>query len=237
MLDGPWRYNRSGGGCFLRGAACRPPFVSTRARFAACIATSLPPPTLSRWPQTGAGSPRDPDFPQAQLLHLLQQSLVLSIALVAAPELGQHIVTRLVLVPRRRLLVVRLAPAGVGLEEYVEQGGDGGIGLCGAHRGPARRARVWVYGGGGRGLEGKPLLQAGAAEGVEAVEQCERLVEEVGTDRARQFLLKIPLDSASTLTLSHGLLSYQQYQLPVRRWCAGRSHQVATLLADPPSCS
>jgi hypothetical protein len=39
-----------------------------------------------------------------------------------------------------------------------------------------------VYGCGGRGLEGEPFLQAGAAEGVKAVEEGERLVEEVGTD-------------------------------------------------------
>jgi hypothetical protein len=39
-----------------------------------------------------------------------------------------------------------------------------------------------VYRGSGRGLEGEPFLQTGAAEGVEAVEECERLVEEVGTD-------------------------------------------------------
>lgn len=31
-------------------------------------------------------------------------------------------------------------------------------------------------------MEGEPFLQTGAAEGVEAVEECERLVEEVGTD-------------------------------------------------------
>lgn len=37
-----------------------------------------------------------------------------------------------------------------------------------------------MYGGGSRGLEGEPLLQACATESVEAVEQRERLVEEVG---------------------------------------------------------
>lgn len=39
-----------------------------------------------------------------------------------------------------------------------------------------------------RGLEGEPLLQAGAAEGVQAVEECERLVEEVGTDLSMAWL-------------------------------------------------
>ena len=33
---------------------------------------------------------------------------------------------------------------------------------------------------GSRGLEGKPFFQAGAAEGVQAVEEGERLVEQVG---------------------------------------------------------
>lgn len=37
-------------------------------------------------------------------------------------------------------------------------------------------------GRGGRGLEGEPFLQTSAAEGVEAVEERKRLVEEVGTD-------------------------------------------------------
>lgn len=113
------------------------------------------------------------------------------------------------------------AALGVRLEEDVEQRGDGGIGLCGAHRGPARGAGVRVYRRGGRGLEGEPLLQTGAAEGVQAVEQRERLVEHVGTDlamaelaaassscsstyRARQFLFQVALDSASALALGHG---------------------------------
>ena len=78
-----------------------------------------------------------------------------------------------------------------------------------------------MYGCGGRGLEGEPFLQAGAAEGVKAVEEGERLVEEVGTDlnmaelagasssclstyRARQFLFQVALDSASALALAHG---------------------------------
>jgi hypothetical protein len=39
-----------------------------------------------------------------------------------------------------------------------------------------------VYRRRGRGLQGEPFLQAGAAEGVEAVEEGERLVEKVGTD-------------------------------------------------------
>jgi hypothetical protein len=34
----------------------------------------------------------------------------------------------------------------------------------------------------GRGLEGEPLFQAGAAEGVQAVEEGEGLVEEIGAD-------------------------------------------------------
>lgn len=36
-----------------------------------------------------------------------------------------------------------------------------------------------------RGLEGEPFLQTGAAKGVKAIEEGERLVEEVGTDLSK----------------------------------------------------
>jgi hypothetical protein len=45
----------------------------------------------------------------------------------------------------------------------------------------------------GGGLKGKPFFQTGAAEGVQAVEEGERLIEEVGADLwQRAMLVGIP---------------------------------------------
>lgn len=55
-----------------------------------------------------------------------------------------------------------------------------------------------MYRGCSRCLEGEPFLQASTAEGVEAVEECERLVEEIGAD-LRIVSRRIPaLQSKST---------------------------------------
>jgi hypothetical protein len=134
---------------------------------------------------------------QTQLLHLFQHALVSLVARIPPPELRQHIVARPELLPVRLLIFRALASFGVRLQEYVEERGDGRIGLCGADRGAARGAGVRVYRRRGRGLESEPFLQAGAAEGVQAVEQCERLVEEVGTDLSR---VKLAGASSSTRT-------------------------------------
>jgi hypothetical protein len=126
---------------------------------------------------------------QTQRLHLGQHALlVVGIALVAlfpSPQPRQHIVAGLVLGPVRLLLVVTLASGGVGPHVVVEQRRHKGVGLRGPHRGSARGACVRVDRCRRRGLKSEPLLQAGAAEGVQAIEQRERLVEQVGADLTR----------------------------------------------------
>lgn len=95
------------------------------------------------------------------------------------------------LVPRIHLGLFRLAlpPAGVQRQEHVQQAEDPRVvprvphplPAAGARedRGPRRRGRA-RRGVDAQRLEVEPFLQAGAAEGVQAVEEGEGLVEEVG---------------------------------------------------------
>jgi hypothetical protein len=137
VFDGAGRYDGSRGRCAGWLLAGRAPVVARAARLSAAVAASLPPPALSRGLQAGPAAARDAHVPQAQLLGLVEHALVGVVALIAPPELGQHIVARLVPVAVCLFLFGALAALGVRLEEDVEEGGDGGIGLCGAHRGAA----------------------------------------------------------------------------------------------------
>lgn len=173
VLDCPRRHG---------GAARRLPLVSTRARLSAPVAAPLPPPALPRQPQAGTAPACYASLAQTQLLHLLEHPAFGLVTLVPAPQLGQHIVAGRELGAVCLLLLRALAPLRVRLEEYLQQCRHRRIGLRRPHRRATRRARVRVDGGRSRRLEGEPLLQAGAAEGVQAVEQRERLEQDIGTD-------------------------------------------------------
>jgi len=124
-------------------ATGRPPLGGTCARVPASISTPLPSPALPRRLKAGVSAATatpsicNASFPKTQLLDLLQHSLVLFIALVPPSQLGQHIVAWSVLVTVCPLLGIALSTARVCLEENVQQSGDGGVGLGGAHRGAA----------------------------------------------------------------------------------------------------
>lgn len=80
----------------------------------------------------------------------------------------------------------------VGLEEHFQQRGHLRVGSRFADRGPARGTRVRVGSSSGVGgslgrLPREPFLDAGSAESVQAVEEGEGLVEDLGTD-----LQKVP---------------------------------------------
>jgi hypothetical protein len=188
VLNGAGWHDGPGGGGAGRMLAGRASWVASPTRVTACVAAALS-------PRCGLYNAR---VPQAPLLGRLEHALLGVgmgvVALLTAPELGQDIVAGRVPGAVGLLVVGRLASVGVRLEEDVEQRRDGGIGLRGAHRGPARRACVGVYRRGRRGLEGEPFFQTGAAEGVQAVEQRERLEEHVGTDLDMAELASPPLD-------------------------------------------
>lgn len=113
--------------------------VSTCTRVGASSTASFSPSPLARWSQVVVVivAARYARISQAQLLGLVQHALIYVITLVSSPELGQHIVPRLVFVPVRLFLFIGLASFRIGFYEDVEEGGDGRIGLCGAHRGAA----------------------------------------------------------------------------------------------------
>lgn len=94
------------------------------------------------------------DFLQADLTHLLEHAAVFLIFFVMSPppQLWQHVVTRLVDLAHILLLLLRLAAAGIRLQEHIEEGRDGGIGLGGAHGGAAGGAGIRVCGSGALGL-------------------------------------------------------------------------------------
>jgi hypothetical protein len=137
---------------------------------------------MGSWRLQGAIASRYAHLAQTQRLHLTQHALLVLIGLLPPPQLRQHTVSLLVLRPVCLFLLVTLASCGVSLDIVVEERSDEGVGLCGADRGAARWAGVWVYRSRCRSLKGKPLLQTGAAEGVQAIEQGKRLVEQVGAD-------------------------------------------------------
>jgi hypothetical protein len=163
--------------------ACRRPVVPASPRIVAHVTASTPPPSLSWRFQAAVASTGYSHLSQAQLLHLVEHSAVgLILGALAPPQLGQHIVARLELVPVGLLLFVALSSSRVRFQEDVKQRRNGRIGLCAADRSTTRWACVRVDRSCGRSLEGEPFLEAGAAEGVQAVEQCEGLVEQVGAD-------------------------------------------------------
>lgn len=163
--------------------ACRRPVVAASPRLVAHVTATTPPPSLSRRLEVAVASTGYPSLSQAQLLHLVEDPAVrLVLGALAPPQLRQDIVSRLELVPVGLLLLVRLSSGGVRFQEYVQQRCDGRIGLRAPDRGTTRGACVWMDRSCGRSLEGEPFLEACAAEGVQAIEQCEGLVEEVGAD-------------------------------------------------------
>jgi hypothetical protein len=176
---------RAQAGLVLDGAPRRRPWrppgvpAPAAARLSATVAGPMRPRRLE-------GAAGNSGLTQTQGLHLSQQTLFVVVGIAPPPQLRQHIVAGAVLGAIRVFLVIALAARRVRAHVVVEERRDKGVGLRGAHRGAAGRARVRVDGRGRRGLEGEPLLQAGAAEGVQAVEQGERLVEQVGADLAAQ---------------------------------------------------
>jgi hypothetical protein len=205
VLDGAWGQHsaRRRGASRGRLPASRAPIPATGARVSARLPAPLAPPALSRRLQSlGVPSPtpaRYARLAQTQGLRRRQHPLlvvvVALVALFAPSQLRQHIVPRFVFRPVRLFFVFTLPALGVVAHVVVEQRRHKGVGLRGPHRGAARGASVRVYRRRRRGLEREPFLQTGAAEGVQAVEQRERLVEQVGAD----------LTSASQLASMHTL--------------------------------
>lgn len=70
-----------------------------------------------------------------------------------------------------------------------------------------------MYRRSGRRLEGEPLLQTCAAEGVEAVEERERLVEQVGADlQLSSISRRIPASSFGPRMCVKGAIIYRRCQ-------------------------
>jgi hypothetical protein len=156
--------------------------VPTPPRLSARVATPLAPPAVSRRLQGIVAAAWYADLAQAQRLHVVQHALVVVVAVLPPPQLRQHTISGLVFRPVCLLLLIALSSCRIGLDIVVEQRGHEGIGLRASDRGATRRTRVRMDRGCGGGLEGEPFLQTCAAEGVKAVEQRERLVEQVGAD-------------------------------------------------------
>lgn len=115
-------------------------------------------------------------------MYVLHHPALIIVTLIFPPELWHYNIPRLVPASVGLLLLLALSPFWVGFQEDVKKGGGHGIGLRRAHRGATRRACVRMYRGRRRSLKSEPFFQARAAKGMQAVEECERLVEEIGTD-------------------------------------------------------
>lgn len=75
-----------------------------------------------------------------------------------------------------------------------------------------------MYGGGGGGLEGEPFLQTCAAKGVQAVEEGERLIEQVGADLGLSELAGAPQSTAWRREPRGG--ATRMYRLKLESRCA-----------------
>jgi len=138
----------------------------------------------------------DAHLPQTRRLDLTKQPPILILGpalpqrLLPLVYLRHHILPRRVFPPDILLLLRRARLIGMRRQEHLQQGRDRRIVPRRAHHGAARGTREGrgVRGRGvGRGaargqLEGEPFFETTAAEGVQAVEEGEGLVEDVGAD-------------------------------------------------------
>jgi hypothetical protein len=109
-------------------------------------------------------------------------------------DLWHYVIAGLVDLHHLGLLFCSPILARIGCEEHLQKGVDGRMALNIFHGTPACWAGIWVrwWRMGMRSLSilmREPFLQTRAAEGVEAVDQGARLVEDLGTDEADEFFL------------------------------------------------
>lgn len=122
--------------------------------------------------------------------YLLHQPLILAVTAFSMPSdwyRRYHIIARLVVLPHLLLLGLTLPSARVRLQKHLQQRRDRGIRPGPPHFGAAlwagvRMRSVLVRAHGGLALEGEPFFQTWPAESVQAVEEGQRLVEDVRAD-------------------------------------------------------
>lgn len=125
---------------------------------------------------------------------LFHQPLILTIAPLSMLSHGHrryHIIARLILLPHLLLLCLTLPSPRIRLQKHLQQRRDRSIRPRPTHLGATLRARVRTSSAmlaraeRRISLEGEPFFQTWPAEGVEAVEQGQGLVEDVCADLPR----------------------------------------------------
>ena len=144
----------------------------------------FPPPSLSRRLQGISSSCwRNANLLQTHLLNALQNPPLFLILLLttSSSQFGQNIVPISELLPVRFFILLTLPSLRVRLNKYVQQGCNGSVRPGRAHGSATRGASIWVERSGGGGLKNEPFLEASTAEGMQAIEEGEGLVQEIGT--------------------------------------------------------